>query len=990
MSRHTPSSDVPAAVRDLARDIARRTDAEVRFDSASRGLYATDASNYRQVPMGVVVPRSTEDVVETVATCREHGAPVLCRGGGTSLAGQCCNAAVVIDVSKHLRRVLELDPERRLAWVEPGCVLDDLRNHAERHHLTFGPDPATHDHNTLGGMLGNNSCGPHSIMAGRTAENVRELEVLTYDGTRLTVGATSEAELAQIIRAGGRRGEIYAGLKAIRDQHAAQIRQRYPDIPRRVSGYNLPQLLPEHDFHVGRALVGSEGTCVTILRAALELVPSPPARVLLVLGFDDVYAAADRVPEVLEHGPVAIEGLDDRLIGYLEKKQMQRRSREMLPNGNGWLFVEFGGDDIGQARAAAEAAMAALGNGPGAPSARLLVKADEQERLWQVRESGLAATAHVPGEPATWPGWEDAAVPPERLGDYLRDFRGLLERYDYDCSLYGHFGDGCIHVRIDFDLVTRPGIERFVEFTGAAAELVQRYGGSLSGEHGDGQARGDLLPKMYGEELMSAMRAFKTVWDPDNRMNPGKVIDPYPRDANLRLGASYRPPQVDVQFAYPEDEGDFAGTTLRCVGIGLCRHIDRGVMCPSYMATLEEQHSTRGRARLLNEMVRGMQAAGEGADDAEIPVRDGWRSSEVREALDLCLACKGCRSDCPVHVDMATYKAEFMYHHYRGRLRPRAAYSMGLIHWWSRAAARAPAVVNALLNAPGVGTLAKKIGGIAPQRRLPSFARKSFSRQFRDRPLGAGAHDRPVILFPDTFNNYQRPDVLVHAANVLEDAGYRVTIPHRTLCCGRPLYDWGMLDTAKRLLRRVMQELGNAAGRGVPIVGLEPACIAAFRDELPNLFPDDPRARHIADRSLMLSELLDRDPDYRPPELSRKALVHMHCNHHAVMGVEAELSLLGKMGLDYTYLENAGCCGMAGAFGFEREHYELSRRIGERVLLPAVRGASEDTLVVTSGYSCSEQIAQETGRRALHLAEVLALGLEARQAAGSERRERTA
>ncbi|MFU8815501.1 MAG: FAD-binding and (Fe-S)-binding domain-containing protein [Pseudomonadales bacterium] len=958
-----------AAIDALAADLRAKTGAEVCFDSGSRGLYATDGSNYREVPIGVVLPRSVEDVIATVAICRAHGAPLLSRGGGTSLAGQCCNTAVVMDMSKHLRRVLELDPERRLARVEPGCVLDDLRDQAEAHHLTFGPDPATHDHNSLGGMLGNNSCGPHSVMAGRTADNVRSLDVLTYDGLRLTVGPTSEDELARIIAAGGRRGEIYAGLKRIRDRYGPLIEARYPDIPRRVSGYNLPQLLPECGFNVARALVGSEGTCVTILGAELELVPSPPVRVLLVLGFDDIYQAADQVPAVLEHRPLALEGMDDYLVGYLRKKHMLKQNRERLPDGDGWLYVEFGGDSQEEASGNAAAAMQALGRDASRADTLLVEDRDDQEELWEIRESGLAATAHVPGQRDTWPGWEDAAVPPEKLGSYLREFRALLDRYEYGCSLYGHFGDGCIHVRIDFDLASESGIARFVAFTSDAADLVQRYGGSFSGEHGDGQARADLLPKMYGQELMAAMREFKAVWDPDGCMNPGKVVDAKHRDQNLRLGTEFRPPQVQVRFAYPDDGGSFARTSLRCVGVGVCRHVDKGVMCPSYMATLEERHSTRGRARLLYEMLRGM-------EDQAAPIRDGWRSAEVREALDLCLACKGCRSDCPVSVDMATYKGEFMHHFYRGRLRPAAAYSMGLIYWWSRAAATLPALANWMLQAPVTGSLIKRMGGIAPARELPRFARQSFTHWFKARAQRPNPQGSEVLLFPDTFNNFQRPQVLKAAVAVLEAAGHRVLIPERPLCCGRPLYAWGMLDLAARLLGQIVERLGPLAARGVPIVGLEPACVASFRDELPNLLPDDERAQRLSERTFMFSEFLQQDPEFHPPSLEGRALLHVHCNHHAVMGAEDERALLRRTGLDCEYLQNAGCCGMAGSFGFEREHFDISQAIGERVLLPAVRQADPQTLIVTSGYSCGEQIFQGAGRRALHLAEVLERGLQ--------------
>ncbi|HEU4616952.1 MAG TPA: FAD-binding and (Fe-S)-binding domain-containing protein, partial [Gammaproteobacteria bacterium] len=656
------------AAASVAAALKARIEGEVRFDDGYRALYATDASNYRQVPIGVVVPRTLDDVVETVAVCRDHEAPVLARGGGTSLAGQCCNTAVVIDFSKHLRGIESLDPGARRAVVEPGCVLDDLRHAAEKHHLTFGPDPSTHDHNTLGGMIGNNSCGVHALMAGKTSDNVHSLDVLTYDGTRLTVGPTSEETLARYVAEGGRRGEIYAALRGIRDRYADEIRARFPRIPRRVSGFNLDELLPENGFNVARALVGSEGTCVLVLRAELRLVPSPPFRTLVVLGYPDVYSAADHVPEILEHKPIGLEALDDRLLHHIEEKHMGLEGRKLLPDGGGWLLVELGADDREASIGAARALMHALERAENAPSMRLCPDSLEERELWEVREAGLGATARLRGHPDAWPGWEDSAVPPDKLGGYLREFRALLDRYGYECSLYGHFGQGCLHVRIDFDLTTRAGIAQFKAFTSDAADLVVRYGGSLSGEHGDGQGRADLLPKMFGDELVGAFREFKRVFDPGNRMNPGKVVDPFPRDSNLRLGTDFRQPKLDTVFSFGgSDEGSFARAALRCVGVGKCRRHGGGVMCPSYMATGEEMHSTRGRARLLFEMLH------------QGPVEKGWKSEAVREALDLCLACKGCKSDCPVNVDMATYKAEFSAHYYEGRLRPRAAYAFGWI-----------------------------------------------------------------------------------------------------------------------------------------------------------------------------------------------------------------------------------------------------------------------------------------------------------------------
>ena len=954
----------------LEAELRSRLAGEVRFDAGARALYATDASNYRQVPIGVVAPRTVEDVVATVEACRRHGAPVLARGGGTSLAGQCCNVAVVLDFSRHLNRILALDPERRLARVEPGLVLDTLRDAAEEHRLTFGPDPATHNRCTLGGMIGNNSCGVHSVMAGKTDDNVEALEVLTYDGLRLTVGATGEEELAGLAAEAGRRGEIYRRLAALRDRCAPLIRARYPKIPRRVSGFNLDQLLPENGFHVARALVGSEGTCVTVLSATVRLVPSPPARTLVVLGYPDVYTAADHVLEVLEHKPIGLEGIDDVLVEGMKKKRLHLREVELLPEGKGWLLVEFGGEDRAEADGKADGMIAALGGGAGAPAAKRY-DPREAKRVWRVRESGLGATAHVPGEPDTWEGWEDAAVPPAALGAYLRDFRRLLQQHGYACTLYGHFGDGCVHTRIDFDLVTPQGLRAFRAFVEEAADLVLRHGGSLSGEHGDGQSRAELLPKMFGPELVEAFREFKAIWDPDGKMNPGKVVDPYRFDENLRLGTGYKPAQPHTHFRFPEDDGSLARATLRCVGVGECRKLHGGTMCPSYMATGEEMHSTRGRAHLLFEMLRGETLAG------------GWRDPHVKEALDLCLACKACKTECPVNVDMASYKAEFLAHYYARRLRPRSAYAFGLIPWWARLAALWPAAANAMTQTRGLDALAKKAAGIAPERRIPRFAQEPFTRWFRRRGGGdgPGGARRRVLLWPDTFNNYFHPETARAAVAVLEDAGFAVALPRARLCCGRPLYDFGMLDLAKRQLRRILAALGGEIRAGTPVVVLEPSCAATFRDELLNLFPGDESAKRLSRHVFLLSELLDREEEKggAPAPLHRKALVQGHCHQKALMGMEHAERVLARTGLDVEVLD-AGCCGMAGAFGFEAgERYEVSMKCGERVLLPAVRAAAPETLIVADGFSCREQIAQATGRRALHLAEVLEMALSARE-----------
>jgi Fe-S oxidoreductase len=616
--------------------------------------------------------------------------------------------------------------------------------------------------------------------------------------------------------------------------------------------------------------------------------------------------------------------MDERLVGLMRRKHLHTREIRMLPEGGGWLLVELAGDmheeALGRAHALADGLRA-----PGeTPSVHLFEDPPTIKRIWGIRESSVGAAVSVPGEPDTWPGWEDAAVPPERVGAYLRDFRGLVERHGYRAHLYGHFGDGCIHCRIDFDLVTAEGIGRWRSFLGEAADLVVGYGGSLSGEHGDGHARAELLPRMFGEELVGAFRQFKSLWDPGWKMNPGKVVGPYRMDEGLRLGA-HRSPRLATHFSYPEDEGSFARATLRCIGVGACRRTDSGTMCPSYMATREERHSTRGRARMLFEMLAGE------------PVRGGWRDRDVKESLELCLSCKGCKSDCPARVDMATYKAEFASHYYRGRLRPLPAYSLGLIHWWARLAAHAPRAANLILQTPRLSEAVKRLGGVAPERPAPRFALRTFREWFEARqPRREG--DRPVLLWPDTFSNFFRPQVAAAAVGALEEADYRVSIPSRVLCCGRPLFDYGMLPTARRLLRRVLEVMSPEIEAGVPIVGLEPSCVAVFRDELTDLLPDDPAARRLSGQVHTLSELLDRE-GYRPPRLARPAVVHLHCHQRAVLGVEADQRLLEALGLDYEILDS-GCCGLAGSFGFERgERYRVSVRVGERVLIPAIRAA---------------------------------------------------
>jgi len=1028
----TTADSVPASKSSISDPLGlhealrRNVRGDVRFDSGSRALYATDGSNYRQVPIGVVLPRDADDVLAAISVCRQFDAPLLCRGGGTSLAGQCCNVAVVLDFSKYMGNIVEIDPDRRIARVQPGVVLDHLRNAAEKYHLTFAPDPATHDRCTLGGMIGNNSCGVHSIMGGKTDDNIEALEVVTYDGVRMKLGqgfiqagegadAFVRPETLSVANGsvqygeGGRVTQIATALKEIADRYADEIRKKFPRIPRRVSGYNLNYLLPENGFHVARAFVGSEGTCATILEATCRLIESPPARVLVVVAYPDIYQCADHIPEILEYKPVGLEGFDDLLAYYQRTKGINTDGLALLPQGGGWLMVEFGAESIPGAEMQAQRLIDALRRSPIPPNVKLYSGANSK-RVWEVRESSLGATSHVPGEPLNWEGWEDAAVSPEKLGGYLRDLRKMMADFGYKGSLYGHFGHACVHTRLNFDLESKEGIAKFRKFVEEAADLVVSYGGSLSGEHGDGQARAELWPKMFGRELIEAFRKFKTAWDPDWKMNPGKLIEPYKLDENLRLGPNYSPWEPSTHFQFPQDHGSLSHAALRCVGVGKCRREEGGVMCPSWRATHEEEHSTRGRAHLLWEMTKG-----------EV-IRDGWRSEEVKHSLDLCHACKGCKSDCPVSVDVATYKAEFLSHYYDGRLRPLNAYTFGNIDFWASLASKAPGLVNLTTQLPLLSDIAKVVAGIPPQRPIPAFAPETFKQWFsrtngwsveeRYNTVGApgfadfvrpgnppdelaalgksGASapgyaedkiasqvDAPlVLLWADTFNNYFLPQTARAAVEVLETAGFRVLVPRANLCCGRPLYDFGMLDRAERLLLEILDQLEPEIEAGIPVVGLEPSCVAVFRDELTNLFPHDARAQALSRQTFLLSEFLEQKltPGATLPQLNRKAVLHGHCHHKSIMKMTAEESLLRRLGINFTS-PAPGCCGMAGSFGFHAEHYRVSQAIGELELLPAVRQAPPDWLIIADGFSCREQIAHNTTRRALHIAEVLQMAL---------------
>ena len=961
-SSHGVKIDRFAQAAELERELRTHIKGEVRFDPGSRGAYSMDASNYRQVPIGLVVPSDEADVVAAVAVCRKFGAPILSRGGGTSLAGQGCNAAVVLDFSKYLNRILELNPEQRFARIQPGLVLDTLRDAAEKHGLTFAPDPSTHNRCTLGGMIGNNSSGTHSLMGGKVQENIEEMRVLLYDGTILTLGPTPPAELNRMVSEDSRRGRIYAELVELRDQYGALVRERFAKIPRRVSGYNFDELLPGTAFNVARAVVGSEGTCVIVLEAKVRLVHSPRYKSLVCLGFKDVFIAADLVPDILTFKPIALEGFEGDVLIVMRQKNLQPENIALLPPGNGYLLAEFGGNTLAEADAAADKLVTWLRERPDPPVIKVVRDPGEVKRIWKVREAGNGGTTIIPGQHSiTHEGWEDAAVHPRVLGSYLRDYKALLSKYGYKGWYYGHFGEGCVHQRVTFDLETDQGIRHFRKFLEEAADLVGNYGGTISGEHGDGHARAFLYEKMFGPELVEGFRRFKQLWDPDNKLNPGKVVDPYPPEAFLKLGADYNPAQVETHFHFPDDQGSFEKATQRCVGVGVCRKTDAGTMCPSYQVTREEIHSTRGRAHLLFEMLQG-----------EL-LQDGWQDQRVKESMDLCLSCKGCKSECPTNVDIATYKSEFLSHYYEGRLRPLNHFAFGFIDRWAQLASHAPRLVNQLNASTGLNRIAKSVLHLAEERQVPKFAEETFVTWVRKR---AGTNDvrGKVVLFADTFNNYFRSDTARAAWEVLNDAGFSIEVPqiHGHLCCGRPLYDFGLLNSAKKYLERVLNVLEPSVNAGLPVIMLEPSCASVFRDELRNLFPHHGIAHRLRQQTFTFSSFLQTQArGYEPPKLTgKKILLHGHCHHRAVLPFSHEETLLKRMGVDLESLDS-GCCGMAGPFGFEKSKLKVSQALAERVLLPAVRAADADTMVVTDGFSCREQIEQNTDCKPLHVAELV-------------------
>jgi len=938
-----------AQPRELAAALRQAGLTDVDDSDRRRAEYATDASNYRVVPQVVAFPRHTDEAIAAVSTARALGVPVTSRGGGTSTAGNSVGTGLVLDFSRHLNRVLSVDVEARTATVQPGAILDHITAAAAAHGLRFGPDPSTHARASIGGSIGNNACGSRALRYGRTSDNVVALDVLTAAGERLDARRFGRDGLAPA-------GAIGSALQQLIDPRLSMIRTEFGRFVRQVSGYSLEHLLPENGADLARFLVGTEGTLGLLLGATVRLVESPKAVALAVLGYPDMPSAADAVLGLLPHQPVAVEGMDAQLVQVFRDRRGAAAVPD-LPRGEGWLFVETSGETEAEARAAADKLIADAGC-----LDSLVVTGADARALWRIREDGAGLGGRTPAGAPAWPGWEDAAVPPAQLGAYLREFRALMDEHRVDGLTYGHFGDGCVHVRIDFPFSTEPG--RYREFVLAAAQLVGRRGGSMSGEHGDGRARGELLPYMYSAEAIETFAAVKSIFDPGNLFNPGVLVDPLPVDADLRVPAA-RPLRKHLGFAYPHDGGDLSTAVHRCVGVGKCRADNTaagGVMCPSYLATRDEKDSTRGRSRVLQELANGA-------------LVKGFRDDAVQESLDLCLSCKGCRSDCPAGVDMATYKAEALYQRYRRRLRPPSHYALGWLPRWAKLAARTPRLANATLRSESLTAVAKRLGGIDRRRPLPQFAARTFRGWFATHATSTG---KPVQLWVDTFTDHFSPEVGIAAVRVLEDAGYCVQIVDKPVCCGLTWISTGQLDGARKQLRRSLSALEPALAAGTPIVGLEPSCTAVLRADAAELLPDDPRARQVAAATHTLAELLAKTEGWTAPDLSDvQAVAQPHCHQHAVMGWTADAALLAGAGADVNAV--GGCCGLAGNFGVERGHYEVSVAVAETALLPAVRDASHDAIVLADGFSCRTQLEQLGQVHSQHLAQLLAEHLASQQ-----------
>ena len=956
---------------ELAQELKKRVSGEVRFDPFSRVLYSTDASIYQMEPVGVVIPRSVEDVLAVVEVARDSGVPVLPRAGGTSLAGQTVNHAIVIDFSKNLDQVLEVNPGEHWARVQPGIVLDQLNRELAAHNLQYAPDPTTANRACVGGGIGNNSCGAHSVIYGKTLDHVQEVQVVLADATQAHFRPLTNQELEAKLSGTGLESDIYRGLRRIARDNFEEIQARYPKIMRRVSGYNLDEFLTDNPFNLSRMMVGSEGTLCVMTEAKVNLVTRPTMTGLSVLHFVDIVRAAEATREVLKHAPSSVEVMDKILLDRSRESLGHSQSLSFIEGDPGALLaVEFYGESVAELEAKMNALKEDMAHRRLSYACVNLLDRGAQTTVWNVRKAGLGLLMSIHGDAKPLPFVEDTAVDPENLGEFVRRFDEIVRSHNTEAAYYGHASVGCLHIRPLVSLKDPQGIATMVSIGDEISDLVREFGGSMSGEHGDGIVRGVWTEKMFGSQIYQLFREVKRTFDPQGIMNPGKIIDCPPMTENLRYGADYQTKSIPTSLDFSLDNG-YAGAVEMCNGMGACRKLD-GTMCPSYMATREEEHSTRGRANLLRAALSGLLPEG------------AMTSKRLHDALDLCLECKGCKAECDSGVDMAKLKSEFLAQYHQANGLPFRNRAFAHINRINRLGSTFAPMSNWAARSPVGKLFSRTILGVDQRRSLPPFARKTFAKWFEQRQghsrpssrltNGGTQGGKPVVLFNDTFMDYNYPEVGKAAVELLEAAGFRVTLANAR-CCGRPMISKGLLDEAAGHARYNVDLLHAYAGQGIPIVGCEPSCLLTFRDEYPELMQDE-KSRTVAAHSYLIDEFLvmlqdsgDLNLEFR--DVARKVLFHGHCHQKSLVGTASSLRALRLPPSYQVELVNSGCCGMAGSFGFEREHYDISMKIGEQVLFPAVRAKEPDWGIAVMGVSCRQQIEHGTGRRARHLVEVL-------------------
>ena len=977
---------------------------EVLDSRADRAVYATDSPNYRIPPKVIACPKDQDDLRVSLRVARECRVPVTARGAGTSCAGNAIGPGVVIDYSRHLNRIIKIDPENRYAIVEPGVVQAQLQQAAAPYGLRFGPDPSTSSRCTIGGMIGNNACGPHATAYGRTSDNALELRLIDGLGREIIAGQTPQdaQETPQDTPASEKQIQQISGLKSLVAANLATIRREFGRFGRQVSGYSLEHLLPENGAALAPFLSGTEGTLGAITQATVRLVPLPKAPVLVALGFPDMIAAAAAVPRILPLKPLAVEGMDARLVEVVRRHKGPGAVPD-LPKGSGWLLCEVGGEGLAEDATLQRARKLAAASGASGEAVMIYPPGADAAAIWRIRADGAGLGGRTPQGDQAWPGWEDAAVPSENLAAYLQDFQKLLDRFGLDGLLYGHFGDGCVHVRLNMPLGSAAGLGKSRDFLFAAAQLVGKYGGSISGEHGDGRARSQLLPKMYSPQAVDLFAQVKTLFDPENLMNPGVLTGPAGPDGveeNVRRTQARTLKARAEGFAFSEDGGSLTDAFHRCTGVGKCRADNSGAggfMCPSYQASGREQDATRARARILQEATNG-------------GLVHGLSDPEIWQVLDLCLACKACSADCPAGVDMAKWRSETLFRRYRGRIRPLSHYALGWLPRWLRLMAKIPGarqLANLATKIRPLVQAALKLLHLDTTRTLPRFATRSLEKQYPNRllwpktseisPWGqdyspksgvvadkeiaarAGKQTRQaalstsksVVVWADSFSRGLDQRGVKAAIKLLTEAGWQVFLAPPDTCCGLTWITTGQLKGARHHLEKLLERLAPPAANGIPIVGIEPSCTAVLRDDLLELLPSDPRALMVSEATFTLAEFINANcPELQLPDLTGVSVVAQpHCHHYSVMGWEADRTLLEKTGAKVMELQ--GCCGMAGNFGMEAAHREMSLAVADHSLLPALK-ANPDAVFLADGFSCRTQAETLAGRGGVHLAELLA------------------